>query len=102
MNYKNKGLIKVWNGNKFKFVSYKNDDGHILFSTNSNSKKIKEIKEKGYIIVKDGNGCIEYHVNIIEDEKEVDKLFKQLKNEKVVKFFIPRKNKVIVEFYINL
>ncbi len=99
--YKQKGLIKAFNGKKFKTVSYLKEDDKIIFTTSRNSKKYSEfIKEnKAKIQINEDNVKI-YDIEIIENEKEVDVLFNNLKSTKAIPFFIPRKNKIIVSYTI--
>ncbi|MFV0314363.1 MAG: hypothetical protein ACK5I7_04580 [Anaerotignum sp.] len=99
--YKDKGLIKAFNGTKFKIVSYLNEGDSIIFTTSRNSKKYSEFKKnlKAKIEI-DKNNTVEYDITIIEDEKEVDALFKKLKDTKAILPFIPRKHKIIVRYSI--
>ncbi len=98
--YKNKGHIKVFNGSKFKIVSYLNEDNLITFTTSKNSNKYKEFIKENKLIAKENNSDVERNIKIIENEKEIDVLFNKLKETKAIPFFIPRKNKIIVQYTI--
>lgn len=98
--YEKKGLIKVFNGNKFKTVSYKNQNGLITFTTSSKSNKYNEFTKTEKIKVKEDGNIKEYGVTILEDVETVDMIFNELKSTKVIPFFIPRKNKIIVQYNI--
>ncbi|GAA0180144.1 hypothetical protein SH2C18_28900 [Clostridium sediminicola] len=98
--YEQKGLIKVFNGNKFKTVSYKNENGLITFTTSSKSNKYRELTKTHKIKVKEDGNIKEYDVLILEDIETVDKIFNELKSTKVIPFFIPRKDKIIVQYNI--
>lgn len=98
--YEQKGLIKVFNGNKFKTVSYKNQNGLITFTTSAKSNKYKELTKTQKIKVKEDGNIKEYDVTILEDVETVDMIFNELKSTKVIPFFIPRKYKIIVQYNI--
>jgi hypothetical protein len=98
--YKEKGLVKVFNGKKFKIVSYKNTKGKITFTTSKNSKKFTSINQSGKIIVLENGTEKTYNVAIFKNKITVDQEFKALKKEKVIPFFIPRKNKIIMQYHI--
>lgn len=98
--YEQKGLIKVFNGEKFKTVSYKNQNGLITFTTSSKSNKYNELTKTQKIKVKEDGNIKEYDVTILEDVETVDRIFNELKSTKVIPFFIPRKNKIIVQYNI--
>jgi len=98
--YNEKGLIKVFNGNKYKIVSYQNKKGLITFTTSSKSNKYNELTRTEVIKVKEGTKIKEYKVTIIEDTETVNTIFHELKSTKVIPFFIPRKNKIIVKYNI--
>lgn len=95
---KEKGLIKVFNGKKYKTVSYKLEGDTVYFTTANTSNKYRDFKSTGKIKVQNKNGYKEYDVNIIEDEKIVDETFSKMKSERTIPFFIPRKNKIIVKY----
>lgn len=99
--YKDKGLVKVFNGTKFKTVSYRNTKGLITFTTSSKSKKFEHILKIGKINVLENGEEKSYPVNIIKNKSNVDKLFKELKTQKVIPFFIPRKDKIIMQYQIK-
>lgn len=99
--YKDKGLIKVFNGKKFKIVSYLKIDNTIMFTTATTTKKYKEITNTKQLKVVENNEIKIYIPVLEEDEKVVDKLFKQLKTTKAIPPFIPRKNKIIIKYTIN-
>jgi hypothetical protein len=98
--YGEKGLIKVFNGNKFKTVSYKNNNGLIIFTTSSKSNKYKEFIKTQKIKVNEDGDIKEYDVKILENVETVDMIFNELKSTKAIPFFIPRKDKIIVEYNI--
>ncbi len=98
--YKEKGLIKIFNGEKFKVVSYLKEDNTIIFTTDNTSNKYSELKKNNKIKVKFSNTIEEYDFEMIEDDNEVDILFKKLKDKKAIPFFIPRRTKVIVKYKI--
>lgn len=98
--YEKKGLIKVYNGTKYKTVSYKNESGLITFTTSSKSRKYGEIKRTNKIKVNFKGQIDEYDVTVIEDVELVDVMFKDLKTVKAIPFFIPRKDKIIVQYTI--
>lgn len=97
--YKEKGHIKVFNGKKYKIVSYQNNKGLITFATSSKSHKFAEISKNHKIKVNFSGRVKNYLVKIIEDPEKVDVIFKELKKKKVIPFFIPRKNKVIIQYH---
>lgn len=96
-----KGCLKVFNGNKFKIISYKNENSLITFTTSSKSNKYKEFKRTNKIKIKIEDREEEYRVKLIEDKDKIDEIFSSLKKEFVIPFFIPRKNKIIVQFSLN-
>lgn len=98
--YDNKGLIKVFNGKKYKTVSYQNKQGLITFTTSIKSNKYNELTKTKRIRVSEDGNIKEYAVTILEDEETVDKIFSELKSTKVIPFFIPRKHKIIVQYNI--
>jgi len=97
--YKEKGLIKVFNGKKFKIVSYHNKKGLVTFATSSKSHKYAEMRKSNKIKVKFDGKVKKYLVKLIEDPILVDPLFSELKKNKTIPFFIPRKNKIIVQYH---
>lgn len=99
--YKEKGLIKVFNGEKFKTVSYLKEDNNIIFTTGNHTKKYSEIKNnnnKMRVLI--DNVEKEYDVIFIEDTKAVDQIFAHLKATKAIPFFIPRKNKIVIKYEV--
>jgi hypothetical protein len=99
--YKDKGLIKVFNGRKYKIVSYRNQDGLITFTTSSKSNKYNELTQTRKIKVMEQNGEKIYDMQIIEEKSAVDEIFAALKSSKTIPFFIPRKDKIIVQYRLN-
>ena len=99
--YENKGLIKVFNGEKFKTVSYKHENGTITFTTSSKSHKYKYFTSTKKINVLETDGEKTYDVKLIEDEAQVDTMFSELKADKIIPFFIPRKNKIVVQYQVK-
>ncbi len=99
--YNEKGTIKVYNGEKFKTVSYMNQEGVITFTTSQKSNKYNEFIKNNKLIALENGVEVEYTCTIIEDTEEVDKIFSHLKTTKVIPFFIPRKNKIVVRYNIN-
>ncbi len=99
--YKDKGLIKVYNGFKYKTVSYLKEGETIIFTTSKKSNKYNEfIKDSKLKALIDG-GEYEYNITIIEDDNIIDSEFNKLKSTKAIPFFIPRKNKIIVKYEIS-
>ncbi len=99
--YKDKGLVKVFNGKKYKIVSYLKTDNTIMFTTSVKTKKYAEITKTNELKVLEEGNVKTYIPKITEDEATVDKLFKQLKTTKAIPPIIPRKNKIIIEYTID-
>ncbi len=99
--YKDKGHIKVYNGNKYRTISYLNEDGVIMFCTSKLSNKYSSISKTNIIKVLEGSEELEYSCTIIEDENVVDEMFSKLKKTKTIPFFIPRKNKIIMKYSVK-
>ncbi len=96
--YKDKGLVKVFNGFKYRTVSYLKEGNTIMFTTSRKSNKYNEfIKAKKLKALIEGREHI-YSITIIEDESTIDAEFKKLKDTKAIPFFIPRKHKIIVKY----
>lgn len=98
---KEKGHIKVYNGKKYKYVSYLKDGNKYFFTTSSKSNKYSEFKKSNILTIKMGQVSVIADINIIEDTATVDKMFNILKEKRAIPFFIPRNNKVIVEFTLK-
>jgi hypothetical protein len=99
--YNDKGLIKVFNGEKFKTVSYRQKNGLITFTTSNKSNKYKYFISTKNIKIMENGGEKTYNVTLIENESQVDKIFSELKKDKIIPFFIPRKHKIIVQYQVN-
>lgn len=99
--YDEKGLIKVFNGAKYKTVSYRNKDGIVTFTTSNKSRKYQIISKEKKVRVLEKDSEKIYGCTLIEETELVDSLFNGLKEDKTIPFFIPRKGKIIVQFRIE-
>lgn len=96
--YKEKGLLKAFNGQKFKLVNYQNKKGLITFATSNKSHKYAEITRNQKVKINFDGHIKKHPATIIEEATVVDEMFAQLKHDRVIPFFIPRKNKVIIQY----
>lgn len=101
MMYSEKGFVKVFNGEKFKTVSYLKEGNTIIFCTGNNTNKYGHIVKDNKIKVLEGDVEKVYDVELIEDKDKVDEIFATLKQRKAIPFFIPRKNKIVMKYKIN-
>jgi len=99
--YKAKGHMKVFNGEKFKIVSYLKEGDYVIFTTDRQTRKYSEFVLNKEIKILIGGTEKTYPVKIIEDEKVIDGIFRKLKKTWTIPFFIPRKNKVIVRYHLD-
>ncbi len=96
--YKEKGLVKAFNGKKYKIVTYQNKKGIITFATSNKSRKYAEITKRQKVKINFDGHVKKHPVTIFEDPTVVDQMFAGLKHDRVIPFFIPRKNKVIIQY----
>lgn len=101
MQWKKKGFIGIFNGEKYKLVNFYNDNGLISFVTGLESKKYREIKEKETMLVRVGRDIYSFIPNIIDESNGKDEVFKVLKKARAIPFFISKNNKAVVQFSLD-